>query len=370
MRKSLEYIDDVQLTAASTDFFLTNGLPNDYMTWGLYVEVSFRDVVGTAAAASVIFGSPTSFIERFEVSGNMLGKGRIAVIDLSGRQMFQYARFMRGVPSYVDSDNFVVGAGAVATYDIRIGYILPFVALGSIAAERATLLPANMFSNPLQVRIRRGGAESIAVNAGTTTQTFTAYGSGAGNPVASVSRIVIKEGLGEPQRAPLLCQKLRQGPFPLTANLTNGLVGRLNTGNLIGRIHMQVGVAEQDAGQSGELASGSFANLARLYLKQNANFIRNVRPRDQMVQAALERGLNLYGDATMLAQGIAGQTTGILLGERAGEFLFDFCPDGNLDDALNTVLWAQRGQNLLINADATGLANQQLEVLTEEYSAI
>lgn len=370
MRKTLAFLDGFDLAAASSDVLLPNGIPNDFLMWGIYLDVSFRDVIGTAAAASIPFGSPTTFIERVTVEGSLLGRGNVQVIDLSGRQLWQYVRSIMGNVGYLNTDDLVVDAGAVATYDIRIGYLIPFVAFGSVDMERATLLPGNMFSNPLTLRVRRGGAESIAINAATSTQTFTAFGSATGNPRVEVSRVIIKEGLGQPQRAPLLCQKLRQGPFTLTTNLTDGLIGRLSTGKLIGRIHFQAGTAETDTGQNGELASGSYALVTRYRIKQNENVIRNVRGRDQGYVGAFLRGLNFYGDAELTLQGPQAQTGGFIRGERPGETLFDFCPDGNLDDSLNTVLWAQQGQSLLVNGDVAGAANQQLEVITEEYSPL
>ncbi|MGH8715518.1 MAG: hypothetical protein ACREA9_29000 [Pyrinomonadaceae bacterium] len=370
MKKSLAFLDNVPLPSASADALLSNGIPNDYLMWGLYLDVSFRDVIAVAGAASIPFGSPTTFIERITVEGQLLGRGRVTVIDLSGRQLWQYVRSVMGQVGYVNADDLVADAGAIATYDIRIGYLIPFVSFGSVDMERATLLPGNMFSNPLTLRIRRGGLESIAVNAGTTTQTFSAFGSGAGNPSVNVSRIIIREGLGMPQRAPLLCQKSRQGPFTLTSSVTDGLLGRLNVGNLIARLHLQQGTAETDTGQNGELASGSYALVTRYRIKQNQNVIRDVIPRDQGYVGAFLRGVNFYGDAELTIQAPQAQTGGFLRGERVGESLFDFCPDGSLDDALNTVLWAQQGQNLLINGDVVGAANQQLEAITEELSPL
>jgi len=374
MRKAFEFVDSITLASASTDYYLTNGLPNDYLYWGIYLDVSLRDVVGTAALASILYGSPTTFIEQITVEGNMIGRGRVVVFDMSGRQAWQFVRSL-GISGYADPDGFVSAAGATGTYDIRVGYLIPFAALGSVAMERATLLPANMFSNPLTLRIRRGGAESLGINAATSTQTITAYGSSSGSPVVNVSRIIVKEGLGAPQVSQLLCQKLRQGPFSITTSVTDGLIGRLNTGNLIGRIHLMQGTAETDVGQSGELASGTYSAVTRYRLRQNQNVIRNFIPRDGARYAQMTKGLPYYSEPVIAINGSnviapGGLTAGFLWGERVGETLIDFCPDGSLDDALDTVLWAARGQSLLLYGDVTGAPNQQVEVITEEYSPV
>ena len=370
MRKSLEFLDSISLAAASTTYPLSNGIPNDYLMWGLQLDLEFRNVIGTSALTSMLYGSPLTFLQRITVEGNLLNRGNIKIFDMSGRQAYQYHRAVAAVPGYVDPDDLIVDAGATATYDIRAQYIIPFVSLGSPAMERATLLPGNMFSNPLSLKVTRGGAEALGINDTNSTQTFTSYGAGTGSPTLYVHRIVVKEGLGKAVRAPLLCQKFLQGPFTLTSTLTNGLIATLDNGVLYPRMHFLTGTASTDTGQSGELASGSSGIISNLYIRRNDSLIRNFRYRSGQYYGAVARGLNMYGDALLTSQGPGAQTGGFIQGERQGECLLDFCPDGSLDDSLDTLIWPNRGQQLRLYADLTGAANQQLEVIGEELSWI
>ena len=365
----IQYLGGFDMATAAQDYENLT-IPNDYAMEGLIIEARFRNVVAVASTAAPNFGSPFTFLERIAVEGQLQGKGSRTVFSLSGRQCAQYGRLVGAIGTPVDPDNFIVGAGAAATYDIQAYYYVPFNALGaSPMARMLTLLPGNRFVQPLTLRIRRGGLESLAEDAGGSTQTFTAYGVGTGSPRIEVHRVLVKEGMGKAARTRFLCTHTSQGPFTTTANLTNGRIGELSTGRLIGRIFLQSGVVGTGGAQP-ELVTGQAAVLTRVYLMQAENFIRNFQFRTGHQISPWFKGVDTGTWLQLTSQGIAGQTGGFAIGERVGECLIDFIPDGNLDDALMTEGWLQRGDHLFLNGDVTGLANSQIEVVTEEYEHI
>jgi hypothetical protein len=368
MRIVEEYLGSMDLAAAGGEYLFVGGIPNDYRYYGLLVDVEFRDVVGTAALASIIYGSPASFLQRIQVEGNLMGKGTKTIFDMSGRQAWQLARALTGCPPWIDADDFVVDAGATATYDISIQYPIIFPAMRTAPShQEATLLPGNAMSEPMTLRLTRGGAESLGVNAATSTQTFTSYGAATGNPTAYIHRLIVKEGLGKAAATPIVCRKLRQGPFDLTVSGNDILIGTLNTGQLIGRIFLQTGTKETDAGQSGELASASNALITRVYLRRQDQNIRNFQYRHVHRFFPWFKGLDQGGGNELTTQGQGGQTGGFLKNERVGENLIEFLPMGNLDDALNTIPWPALGQRLQLYGDVTGASNQIVECITETY---
>jgi hypothetical protein len=364
-----EYLQTISLAARSTDYQLQNGLPNDYGYVGLWLDVSFRLVIGVHATAAPFFLSSLTFLERITVQGNLAGRGNIILFDMPGWMAWRYGTIMKSVTPYVDPDNIVVAAGAIGTYDIRFQIPVYFIASANPGGRFSSLLPAYRFANPLTLTIRTGAAAAAIGNVDTgTTYVYTAYGSGAGSPGVDVSRIVVKQGPGSMKGSQILCTKTVQGPFVLTATVTDGQIGRLNTGNLIGRIYLLTGLT--DTTTPTVLASTSNAMLTRLRLKQNQQLIR-----DEIFQA-LHRytpfalSLPEFSNQGMSAQGPAGQTGAFATGETIGEALVDFVPDGTLDDALNTVGWQAAGANLYLNGDVTGVANQVVHVMTEEYSRV
>jgi len=365
----IQYLGGFDMATASQDYEPFT-IPNDYAMEGLILEVRFRDVVAVASTAAPNFGSPATFLERITIEGSLAGMGNRTVYNLSGRQTWQLGRLLSGIGTPVNPDDFIVDAGAVATYDIEQWLFVPFNAMGaSPLAQMLTLLPGPRFSQPLTFRVRRGSGEALAEDAGGSTQTFTAFGVGTGSPRCEVHRVLVKEGPGKGARTRFLCTHTAQGPFTTTANLTNGRIGELTTGGLIGRIFLQEGVVASAGGQP-ELSTGRNDILTRLYLMQSESFIRNMQFRTGHMLSPWFKGVD-YGAADLLtAQAPQAQTGGFLRGERQGELLIDFIPDGNLDDALLTEGWLERGDHLFLNGDITGVASSQLETVIERYEHI
>jgi hypothetical protein len=169
-------------------------------------------------------------------------------------------------------------------------------------------------------------------------------------------------------RVPLISQKVREVSSTSVATTgTDRQLAQLSTGALVGRMFLMTGVAETDTGQNGELASGSDAIIDILRLKQNQQVLRQFRYRSGHYWGMHEHNLNAYGDALLTSQGPGAQTGGFIRGERVGELLIDFVPDGNIDNVLNPQAMPFRGQDLFIYGDVTGAANQVLEIITERY---
>jgi len=359
-----EYLGQIVLAAANTDYQLPNNIPNDYAMAKLTLLFRGRMTIGVAAPAPN-YGCPFNVLERIAVDGQFPKLGQQAIFDLSGRQTMQWSRVTKLKMSYVDPDNFIVGAAAAAAYDIQFQLDVPFWAEGlGYGSRRATLCPGNMASNPLRLIVRRGADNAIAVTGAGTTYAWAAYG-GGGAPTLDVTRWKVKQGaVGKGVPSVLLCKHTRQGPFVTAAAAVDLDIARLNVGNLITRMLLVNGA--QDAAAPVEMTAGTLANLTRVRLKQNSMPMWNFNFRDQH----LLTGPDTLGGIYLTAQGLAGGVGGFNPQEMLGECLLDFCPDGNLDDALNTVSWSALGQSLILNGDITALALGQVEVITEELSRI
>jgi hypothetical protein len=58
-------------------------------------------------------------------------------------------------------------------------------------------------------------------------------------------------------------------------------------------------------------------------------------------------------------------TAGVGLFEMAGHAIEDFCEDGILESALNTLLWGAGGRSLELWGDVTAGTSQQVDLITE-----
>jgi len=359
-----EYLGQLVLAAQNTDYQLPNGIPNDYAMAGLTLTFRGRLTVGVAAIAPS-YGAPFSAIERIAVDGQFPKLGQQTIFDLTGRQTLQLNRVFEKKMPYMDPDNLIVGAGAAAAYDIQFQLPVPFWAVGmGHGSRRATLCPGNMASNPLRLIVRRGADVAIGVTGAGSTYAWAAFG-GGGAPTVDVTRWKVKQGaVGKGVPSVLLCKHTRQGPFATAAAAVDLDIARLNVGNLITRMLLVNGA--QYAAAPTEMTAGTLANLTRIRLKQNSMPMWNFNFRDQHLLG----GPDTLSGAYLTAQGPAGGVGAFALQEMLGECLLDFCPDGNLDDALNTVSWSALGQSLILNGDITALALGEVEVITEELSRI
>ena len=370
MRTAPQYVGGFDMANASADYVNGSGtekviIKNDFMMEGLTIEARFRAIVSTGAAVPA-FGSPFTFLERMVVEGDLIGKGHRVLFDMSGRQLSQFVRAYRSIPLPVEPDDYIVDVGAVATYDMAIYYYIPLNCLGgSPMLRRKTLLPGNRFTQELALTLRRGSLQCLGENASGTTA-FTAFSSATGSPRIEVMRHILKEGPGKAQPASLLAIHRRIGPFSLDTTQVNTLIGELPIGDFAYTcLHLQQGTLST-GGSTPELITASNALLTRPYLRLGDNVIRDTGPfRLENKMSPWRRGVRDGSDLYLTAQAPQAQINGYTWGQRVGELLIDFYPDGQGGDALKMVGRVVTGERLYIYGDVTGAANQQLEVLAE-----
>lgn len=374
MRLDTQLVDTLTLAdggdGAGADYRLANGLATDYNYWGIMLLVRGRAVVAVAGATLVPVLSPLTFIERILVQGNLQGFGRVTIVDLPATALFTLGAMVTGVTPMFDEDNLVSSAGAVGTYDFQVLIPVPFCCIGKFNATedmmRRTLLPGNAFANSIDVLVRTGGNDSIIDRAATSTVTMTAYGLATGSPTCEIHRIVARlgPGVGIPPGQKYLCQKVMQGPFVQAAALTNGLIARLNVGQLYSRILLRVGDLSSDS----DPALGAVSNtvLERVYLRTGPqNVIRDFRFLTGHWAGDWFAGWNA-GWREFIATTAAGYTGGQATREFVGTAMLDFVADGHLENALSTLAWGAAGRGLELWGDVVApVATSQIEVITE-----
>ena len=138
-----------------------------------------RLAIGTAAATAILPEAPQSIFRRVAVEVHHTIFGTQRIIDLPGATLFERAKlFNRQAPLTFGTTL----ATAVANYDI--GVVLPLVfPLENVVEgqEFKTLLDAIRTSS-IQIYLQMAPAADLFTPAGTTTFTWTAYGSATGSP--------------------------------------------------------------------------------------------------------------------------------------------------------------------------------------------
>jgi hypothetical protein len=274
---------------------------------------------------------------------------------------------LSGTNPLFDDDSLNDLAGAVGTFDFQYLLPVPFCAIGKQnAAEdmaRRTLLPAALFANPLEVIITTGGNDSIIDRAATSTVTMTAYGSATGSPTAEIHRVVVRKGeAGAVRGQKYLCQKYRQGPYLIPNAQTNALIGRLNVGNLYSRLILRVGDLNSDSDPA--LGNVSNTGLPRYYLRLGPQ--QTIRDKQFLTGHFAQDWFEGHNEFVNGWRNVGiGITAGVGLFEFPGHAIEDFCEDGVLESALNTLLWGAGGRSLELWGDVVAGTLQQVDVITE-----
>jgi len=374
MRQDEQFVEEITLDAggdgAGANFEVTNGLGfGGLPLWGFMATVSGRAVVGTAAATLVPVLSPTTFIERILVQGDLAGRaGKVTLFDLPGSLAYAFAAMVTGLYPQFDEDALVGGAGAVATHDFRFQIPVPLCVIGKMNAAdemvARTLLLPGQFSGPLEVTIRTGGNDSIIDRAATSTVTMTAYGSGSGSPSVDITAVRYRLGPGEQLGAGrrYLAQKSMR-TTTLGSNVTNNLIARLIANQKLARILLRVGDLDSDS----DPALGGVSNTAvdRLTLKigslltiRNVNFI----PHHFMEPWFAGRD---EGWRELIATAAASLTSGQAPRELVGCTLWDFVKSGMLGDALDLTEKKFNNEDLELHGNVTTETGLQVEAMYE-----
>lgn len=156
-----------------------------------------RIVIGTANMSSVFPEALQSLIQQVQLQGQHKTYGALVPLQLTGADIFAWPSLFRttgcaiiingvrvnplGVPNGLPLATF----GNVGTYDIKIFWDIPLVPVLPAAAKLNAvpfLYMQSDWGDTLNLQLIMGDASSLGVPAGGTTITFSAFGSGAGNP--------------------------------------------------------------------------------------------------------------------------------------------------------------------------------------------
>jgi hypothetical protein len=173
-----------------------NPIPLSRALESLHVIWRGRLVIGTADYTNGGPESPQTLIERIVVRGNHRRWNNQVLVDISGATAFASLRCYQARGNVALNGTTLVGdlssplpstginAGTQGTYDLEIHYEIPAAPWGAWNARMAVpfLWREEDFGNSLQIEITVGDRTSLGTPAGTSTTTWTAFGSAAGAP--------------------------------------------------------------------------------------------------------------------------------------------------------------------------------------------
>lgn len=177
---------------------------------GFILKWSGRIVLGTANISGIASEAPMTLIDRIQIRGTFKGQA-FTPIDITGATAFNWARLfgIRGSSCYINNTRLAepsvpfqqVGAtfGNTGTYDIEMYFYIPVYPLVSPSMRGAAMLPfcwhSEDWNDTLQIQINTGQNSSLG-NVGTTTFTYTAFGSASGSPQIEIfTRYMLNGGL-------------------------------------------------------------------------------------------------------------------------------------------------------------------------------
>jgi len=155
-----------------------------------------RLVIGTADYTTGIPEAPQTLIERIIIRGNHRQWGNQVFVDISGATAFAGLRCYQPRGNIALNGTTLIGdlssplpstginAGTQGTYDLELHYEIPMAPWGAWNARMAVpyLWREEDFGNSLAIEVVVGDRTSLGTPAGTTTTTWTAFGSGSGSP--------------------------------------------------------------------------------------------------------------------------------------------------------------------------------------------
>lgn len=164
------------------------------------IVARLRDVISVAAITNVAAEAPMTFLQRIRLTGTHSKFNQLVPTDISGATLFAWGRLfqIRGASCIINGTripelSMPIGPlpaatfGNVGTYDIEIHYNLPLGPMlgpGDTYATTPFLFFSQDWQDTLQLQLFMGDATSMGT--GGATQTFTAFGSGAGTPVFEI----------------------------------------------------------------------------------------------------------------------------------------------------------------------------------------
>jgi hypothetical protein len=334
-------------------------VPLNRPCYGLLLEWRGRVVIGVANYTAVAAEAPQTIIERIKIFGNHRRFGSVTLYELRGATSFAWPRLFqqRGSSLYINTTRQAelsvplaqAGAtfGNTGTYDISAWYYIPFVPMSIPGPQEIGYLAyGEDWGNTMQVQLFFGDLSSFGTPGGTTTVTFSAFGSGAGTPVVNLHFLPTILGAlrGSIQGATVM-RTFKPVSTVLQSAGTAAQLALLNKGNKTSRVIVKNGVILTGTSSGVNVfASLNDTNITRLILQVDKRPVRN--PIDY------NSPKEYYG---LRANSIAPQ----------GYNGFDFLDSDNVLTAYRSDLLAG-GAIYEVNADTPGLANAQGEVIQEE----
>jgi hypothetical protein len=337
---------------------------------GLNLTFRGRHAIGTAVATAVAAEAPQNWADRIVVRGQRKKGADVVIFDADSAFLHRYNHFLNGSVPTVSSTPAL--GTAVASYDVEANVYLPFIALGAnkVAPWKIprgfpgydpdptkgiimfpewvfTLMDSVRYNNGIYLEVTVGNGMTFAYG-GAGTRTWTAYGSGAGNPTLDIEVCSINLGPYRDAIRPSLVKRVKKSLN--TGVAVNGGVDAklfdLPDGNFISRIFTRCGVVTA--------AGATSANPAFDTLNDNLT-----KPRVKIDDTAISEEITRQAQARL-------KNAYSLEAFPSGWWMHDYVEDGSIWDALNTQTFPARNTRLELTGDVTALANQQIDVITEE----
>lgn len=172
-------------TATSSVQNVIQNLLNNRFVHGYDLIFKGRLAIGTAAGTAVNPEAPQNIFRRVRVEMQHNRFGKISPIDLPGATLYQRARLFNRVAPQIFGTAIAVGTG---NYDIGVVCRLEFPLENVVESQEFRTLPNLLETSSVQIFLEMAPASDLVVPAGTTTFTWSAYGSAAGSPVVEVVR--------------------------------------------------------------------------------------------------------------------------------------------------------------------------------------
>ena len=165
----------------------------------IHIQWAGRIVIGVANYTSVSPESLLNILMNFKLTGTHVTLSNITPFNTTGANLFKYAKIwnIRGNSVWINGvrisdDQMSQGIpiatfGNTGTYDVRVHWTIPVFPMG-IPDQQAILYLYNAaaWNQTLQMSLQQGDLSSFGTPGGTTTVTFSSFGSGAGSPVWNI----------------------------------------------------------------------------------------------------------------------------------------------------------------------------------------
>lgn len=369
MQKSKKVLGVVPFVAGQRqELAVQNGLPKDYYYRGLFLSLSGRYTSGTTDGT---FNEEAfqNLLEMIEISGNHKVLGDYTPYRLQGDHCYTLGNVEDGYTHKrlvsVNGANLssapVVGSAplAAATYDFKVNFHINFPPRRINVSEEYFYMLDAPYWNTLQLYISWGGIGSFVSGYG-GNPTLTAFGANTGTPQLIVTREIAKLSAAK-NTIKSIPVKRSYKSVPIVNSQNASYISDLNKGNLIRSFWLKTGV--KTTGTSLAAVGDNFVSLS------NAMLTRFQPKRDDIEQRDVYWEDNQEFEAHNKQLGYVGSSPASV-NYPNGYNELDFCEDGTIATAYNTVQIAKNNSRWELWGDVTGAANQQLHIITEEVASI